>query len=53
MENKNFIIAVILSVVVMFVWTEFFAPSLSRYLKRKLPSPGQTMEKGRKQKEVL
>jgi len=26
MENKNFIIAIILSVVVMFVWTEFFAP---------------------------
>ncbi len=26
MENKNFIIAIILSVVVMFIWTEFFAP---------------------------
>jgi YidC/Oxa1 family membrane protein insertase len=26
MENKNFIIAIILSVVIMFVWTEFFAP---------------------------
>lgn len=26
MENKNFIIAIVLSVAVMFVWTEFFAP---------------------------
>ncbi|HNW82286.1 MAG TPA: membrane protein insertase YidC [bacterium] len=26
MENKNFIIAVVLSVAVMFIWSEFFAP---------------------------
>jgi YidC/Oxa1 family membrane protein insertase len=42
MENKNFIIAIVLSVAVMFIWTEFFAPK---------PEPVETAQTENVQKE--
>lgn len=45
MENKNFIIAVVLSVAVMFIWSEFFAP-------KPQPQPKPATETAMKEKEV-
>ena len=42
MENKNFIIAIVLSVAVMFVWTEFFAPK---------PEPAEKVQVGNEKSE--
>lgn len=45
MENKNFIIAVVLSVAVMFIWSEFFAPKPQK-------DPASVTETAEKEKEV-
>lgn len=46
MENKNFIIAVVLSVAVMFIWSEFFAPK-----PQKSPVPQENSEQTAKTAE--
>lgn len=51
MENKNFIIAIILSVAVMFAWTEFFAPKPQKVEAGAVKSEKVVPEKKSEEKE--
>lgn len=49
MENKNFIIAVVLSVAVMFVWSSFFAPQPEQNQSEKVDQAEKEVEKEKEQ----
>lgn len=53
MENKNFIIAIILSVAVMFAWTEFFAPKPQKVEAGAIKSEKVVPEKKSEEKEQV